>query len=175
MAPDTLSSITAVVFVGIMLGVGIMAYGAIYDNIPDVTETITNETFSAGADWAHSTTGNNSQFIQLAEDNINNNSVSVINISTGVSYVRLGNFTMNDTMCANGVIMLMGADDRTAPEDGVINDTDYYISYTHTDIPSMAEDVAPTISNAFMLSSIVVLVTSAVAIMSVLFTKLQKR
>jgi len=148
MGNNLTGTIGVCVTVAIMLIVGIMVFGSIYDSMPtDVTQSVTAETFTTGV-WG--------QYVQLDHTNIVNNSESVYNSTT--TFTKAGNWTLNAT---DGTI-------ATVVNSSILNSTAYSISYTWTGISEMATDVIPTIGSAFTLASIIVIVMAAGAILLVL-------
>jgi len=175
---STTAKIGAVVSVAFLLVIGIYLTDAIYASIPATTTTVTNETFVTGTEWSYNITASNSSFIQLSARGINNASISVTNYTTGIAYPRSDNtanvnWTMNDTMCVNGTIMLSGFTGRgfqDAPRDGVgmINNSNYNISYTYTGTSQMQKDVMTLLPTVFRILGIATLVMGAGVIIAVL-------
>ena len=168
------SAIAPVILVSIMLLVSIVVVGQLYDSTPNITLSVTNETFTTGTEWDDNLTDSNSTFIQLANDHINNATIVVTNITTGIAYPRSDatanvNWTMNDSMCLNGTIMLSGFTDRRVEDGrGMYNDSSYNVSYSHTDRPESLYTLMPMVSNAFSLLGVGLIVLAAGVIIMIL-------
>lgn len=165
------AAIASVILVAVMLFVSIIVVGQLYTATPNVTTPVTNETFAAGTGWDDNATGGMSIPINLANDYIDNSSLVITNYTTGAAYVRSGNFSMNSSQQEGGNFSLLGFEGRreaAMTDAGILNNTNYNASYTHTDRPQSLYDLMPVISNSFMLLGVGLIVLAAAVVITIL-------